>query len=318
MVKVSVIIPVYNTEQYVCRCIDSVLRQTWQNFELIAVDDGSTDRSSRLLDEYARNDTRLIVIHQKNQGVSSARNQGLAKASGESITFVDSDDWLHPQYLEVLMDILLKSKKDMAICGVEYVSTECSNDYSLSNEYSILHKTEYMDNWMVTNLMGGRIYNRNCINGVMFSNIENEDTIFNFDIFAHNPQMVIAATNSKGYYYFQRADSRQSELMASENKYLKYLHHAEYYYAQFLREDQPDIKKTYLLWARANALQFLARRNQRRELAIKYSQELRTVMKKIKEALPTVGVNSKIIIRFSIYYYFPFLYSFNMWLHKNN
>ena len=101
--KISVIIPVYNAEKYLYRCIDSVLAQTYQDFELLLIDDGSKDSSGVICDEYAAKDARVRVFHKENGGVSSARNLGLDNARGEWITFVDSDDWIKPLYLEHLM-----------------------------------------------------------------------------------------------------------------------------------------------------------------------------------------------------------------------
>lgn len=92
----SIIVPVYNVEQYLPRCIDSILAQTFQNFELILVDDGSKDKSGEICDEYTKKDNRIIVIHQENKGVNTARNAGLDIATGSYITFVDSDDWIQP------------------------------------------------------------------------------------------------------------------------------------------------------------------------------------------------------------------------------
>lgn len=96
MAILSIIVPVYNVEQYLPRCIDSILEQTFQNFELILVDDGSKDKSGEICDEFAKKDNRIIVIHQENKGVNTARNAGLDIATGSYITFVDSDDWIQP------------------------------------------------------------------------------------------------------------------------------------------------------------------------------------------------------------------------------
>ena len=99
---ISIIIPVYNAEKYLRRCIDSVLSQSFTDFELILVDDGSKDKSPQICDEYASQDTRVRVIHKANGGVSAARNDGLDIAKGEYITFIDSDDWVEREYLETL------------------------------------------------------------------------------------------------------------------------------------------------------------------------------------------------------------------------
>lgn len=117
MPSVSVIVPVYNVEKYLRRCVDSVLAQTLTDFELILVDDGSTDGSPAICDEYARGDTRVKVIHQKNAGVSAARNAGLDAARGEYVAFVDSDDYVDERYLEKL----LAPGCDLCICGAKII-----------------------------------------------------------------------------------------------------------------------------------------------------------------------------------------------------
>src|SRR5690606_27273688 len=102
MPKVSVIIPVYNAEKYLRECIDSVLAQTFDDFELLLINDGSTDGSGKICDEYAQKDARVKVFHKENGGVSSARNLGLDNAKGEWITFIDSDDWIGENYFYCL------------------------------------------------------------------------------------------------------------------------------------------------------------------------------------------------------------------------
>jgi glycosyltransferase involved in cell wall biosynthesis len=113
--KISIIVPVYNVEKYLSRCIDSLLRQTYQNFELILVDDGSSDTSSDICDLYVQKDIRVKCIHKKNGGVSSARNIGIEQAVGDYIVFVDSDDWVKDWYLERI--ILSLKGKDMLFYG---------------------------------------------------------------------------------------------------------------------------------------------------------------------------------------------------------
>lgn len=111
--SVSVIIPVYNVEQYLRECVDSVLRQTYQNFEIILVDDGSKDGSPKICDEYAGADRRIQVIHQENQGLSIARNNGFSASSGEFVYFLDSDDWIEPNTLELLLETAREANAQM-------------------------------------------------------------------------------------------------------------------------------------------------------------------------------------------------------------
>ena len=118
---ISVIVPVYKAESFLNRCIDSILRQSFTNYELILVDDGSPDRSGLLCDEYAVRDNRIRVIHQQNSGAAAARNAGLDTAKGRWIAFVDSDDWVHPDYLRMLYETALQHHADVVACRYETV-----------------------------------------------------------------------------------------------------------------------------------------------------------------------------------------------------
>ena len=97
---ISIIVPVYKAEQHIKKCLDSIREQTFKDFEVILVDDGSPDNSGKICDYYSELDTRFITIHQENKGASSARNTGLTQAKGKWVTFIDSDDWISPQYIE--------------------------------------------------------------------------------------------------------------------------------------------------------------------------------------------------------------------------
>ena len=117
MPMISVIVPVYNVEKYIHRCIDSILNQTFSDFELILVDDGSPDDCGAICEEYAAKDSRIRVLHQENRGQAAARNRALDMARGEYIAFVDSDDWVHPRYLEILLGNAREKKADVSVCG---------------------------------------------------------------------------------------------------------------------------------------------------------------------------------------------------------
>lgn len=129
--KISFIVPIYNVEKYLKECVDSILSQTYRNFELILVDDGSPDGCPEMCDEYAKQDSRVVVIHKKNGGLSDARNAGLDIAKGEYIGFVDSDDYISPIMYETLINRILSDKSDLAIC--EYVRVSESG-VKLSND----------------------------------------------------------------------------------------------------------------------------------------------------------------------------------------
>ena len=122
---ISIIVPVYNAEPFLRRCIESILAQVFTDFECILIDDGSFDNCPAICDEYAKKDSRVIVIHQKNSGVSAARNAGLDMAKGEWIGFVDSDDWCEPEMFQILYENAREYDADVSICGVRNIK-ECT------------------------------------------------------------------------------------------------------------------------------------------------------------------------------------------------
>lgn len=119
--KISVIVPVYNVEQYVAKCIESILNQTYKNMEVLLIDDGATDKSGNICDFYAEKDNRVRVHHKINEGLSEARNIGVKLSSADYIVFVDSDDYIVPDMLEVLYGRMQEDKSDLAICNFLYV-----------------------------------------------------------------------------------------------------------------------------------------------------------------------------------------------------
>ena len=134
MPLISVIIPVYNVEKYLRKCVDSVIDQTYKNLEIILVDDGSTDNSGAICDEYIKKDKRIQVIHQKNRGLSAARNTGIKIAKGEYFSFIDSDDWVDVKFIETLCNLAKKYKVPLCVVG-EYIMfpTDTRRGYMLSN-----------------------------------------------------------------------------------------------------------------------------------------------------------------------------------------
>ena len=122
--RISIIVPVYNVAEYVERCVASILAQTYEDFELILVDDGSTDGSGEICGQLKEGDSRIRVIHQENQGLSAARNRGLSAATGDYITYIDSDDYVEPSYLEVLYHNAVTYQAEVSVCGFQYVRAD--------------------------------------------------------------------------------------------------------------------------------------------------------------------------------------------------
>ena len=124
MKKVSIIIPVYNNEKYVEKCIRSVMEQTFRNIEIIIIDDGSQDDSVEILNRLAAEDKRIVLVHQENGGVAIARNRGLELAKGEYVTFIDGDDYVSKEYIALFYEMAEREQLDMIICGVRYVAED--------------------------------------------------------------------------------------------------------------------------------------------------------------------------------------------------
>lgn len=121
---ISIVVPIYNVEKFLEKCIRSIIAQTYINLEIILVDDGSTDSCGMICDEYKKKDNRIKVIHKKNGGLSSARNKGIDIAKGKYIGFVDGDDWIEPQMYRVLYDLVKKDNADLGICGFLRIKEE--------------------------------------------------------------------------------------------------------------------------------------------------------------------------------------------------
>lgn len=116
--KISVIVPVYNVEQYLERCVDSIINQTYTNLEIILVNDGSTDNSGKLCDELAKKDERIRVIHKENGGLSDARNRGIEEAESDLVGFIDSDDYIDNDMYEILLKNLNNTDADLSMCAL--------------------------------------------------------------------------------------------------------------------------------------------------------------------------------------------------------
>ena len=139
--KVSIIVPVYNVQKYLEECLKSLMNQSYNNLEIILVDDGSTDNSGKICDEYAKKDSRIIIIHQKNFGAANAKNKGLDICSGELVTFMDSDDIVELNWIEIMVNTLHKYKADMVECCVDKLYID---KYEIvENQYKNNHSKAY-------------------------------------------------------------------------------------------------------------------------------------------------------------------------------
>lgn len=204
---VSVIIPVFKAEKYLNRCLDSILAQSYTDFELILIDDGSPDHSGEICDEYAKKDTRVRVFHTKNSGPALSRNVGLENSNGRWVTFVDSDDWIELDAFQVLVDNAFDV--DMVISGriVDKLGKEISRELPTSGLFISDSKTslwmDCIDSFCCRDYIWNRLYRMDIIKGnnLYFRDVRTgEDTIFNIEYHAFCKAIKII---SYAYYHYQ-------------------------------------------------------------------------------------------------------------------
>lgn len=173
MPKISIIVPVYNVEQYLKKCIDSILIQTFKNIEVILVNDGSTDNCGEICDEYLSKDPRVRVIHQKNEGLSEARNAGINIAKGEYIGFIDSDDWIEPTMYEILYSLSIKYNADISTCLIKHHGkNQKSNIEKSVNQVQVFNSQEAIERLYNNSLSGfiacNKLYKRNLFEDIKY------------------------------------------------------------------------------------------------------------------------------------------------------
>ncbi len=208
---ISVVIPVYNVEKFLDRCIKSILDQTYSNLEIILVDDGSTDHSGEICDKYQIADNRVRVIHKKNGGLSDARNVGIDIASGEYIAFVDGDDFVHPEMYDILLSNLIRTNSDLACCEMyNYEETQENLNRDIENKCTvvvgqqIVQQLERLD--VVTVSACNKLYKRELFDNCRYPiGRLHEDQWVIHRILFQTRRMV--KTEAKLYYYVVRNNS---------------------------------------------------------------------------------------------------------------
>lgn len=209
---VSVIIPIYKAEPYLKKCLDSIAAQTYKNLEIILIDDGSPDNCGRICDEYAANDPRVKVIHKQNGGMSDARNTGLDNATGEYLTFIDSDDYVSENFVDTLLNALRDNDADMSVCSFVYAA----EDGRVLNSFVKNGTTEKMDrkqalfellkSTRVSNSPWAKLYRTSLFEGIRYPYGEVfEDLHTTYKLFLKCDS--VAFVGSPMYFYLYRADS---------------------------------------------------------------------------------------------------------------
>lgn len=218
MPTLTVIVPVYKVELYIRRCIDSILKQEYVDFELILVDDGSPDKSGEICDEYAIKDCRIKVIHQKNGGLSAARNSGIDIAKGEYITFIDSDDYIHPKMFSTMIYNMEKFDAQISICSL-LRTTKDSENTKISFEYKTLSNIEslkILHSQISFITAWGKIYKTDLFQGVRFPEKKyHEDEFTTYKLFYNSKKIIY--TEDKLYFYYTNPESITQSSFSEKN-----------------------------------------------------------------------------------------------------
>lgn len=259
MELISVILPIYGVEEDLPRCIESILKQTYTEYEMILVDDGSPDRCGEICDRYAQTDARIRVIHKKNGGVSDARNAGLDAAKGKYICWVDSDDYIHPQYLEMLYKIMQESKADVVVCDYKTyypgeeeeiaeikqipIYEEIGEHHLYDNDFLVKERVKYVIVW--NKLVKAELYQ-----GIRYPvGKVHEDNYTTYKVLAKANKIVY--TKQPLYYYMMRERSITHDTGFSDKRFHIMLatgEEIEYFHTKGNQRMVEILIDTYLYW----------------------------------------------------------------------
>lgn len=249
---ISVIVPVYNVEEYLNQCVESMVKQTYRNIEIILVDDGSTDGSGTLCEEWASKDERIQVIHTKNRGLSAARNVGIKEAKGNYLYFIDSDDWAEYDILEILLGNMKSYSADLSSCGMkkdygnEKLELEKNKKCEEVTQKQMFH--EILCNEYVYGYVWNKLFKTSLVEEILFDErlLSQEDMDFTMRYLEKCKNSVY--TESEYYHYRQRITSMTGEVGYSPRK----LSIAEVYqraipiYRRYCPEDLHTVECNYL------------------------------------------------------------------------
>lgn len=289
---ISVIIPVYNVEKYLNNCVKSVIGQSYKDLEIILVDDGSTDNSGIICDFLKEKDNRIIVIHKKNGGLSSARNAGLSIASGDYILFIDSDDTIDSNMIKVMYNTLIKNNSDIVICDYQRIKNEEPKVCDINNFK--VENMNYDDLWVeifghLNNSSCNKMYRKDLMNNIFFKEgiIHGEDLLFNLDYLSNCKKGT--KINCKFYHYYIRENSI-TKAAFNKNNFNEIL--VKDFALEIIKNRYPSQIKNaqkFCFRARMNVLRSIYKSNYESE----YQEEVDTLKSYIKKNYSNVKNNLK-------------------------
>lgn len=312
--KISIIVPVYNVEKYIKRCIESILNQTYSNLEIILIDDGSIDKSGIICDELKKTDNRILVFHKKNEGVSSARNIGIKNASGEYLLFIDSDDHLEKNMIEVLYNNLKSNNADISICEyyIEHENGEIKRRHNQEEKF-ILGKEDFYNYILKDKYFGGYLFNKLIKRNLIYN--KNDTILFNENIHicedlfflcrvAHNISKAYYTTTPY-YYYMQREDGALRSIYS--NKQLSNFYAYSKIIEIYNKNSMPiDIKFEMKFLKFCIDAQFLLKllKIKDKNLEVEILKTKKQYYKKLKKVK---GIRKQDKFKMKLSYYFPYL-----------
>lgn len=301
---ITIIVPIYNVSEYLKECLDSILGQTYKNIEIILVDDGSTDNSGQICDDYEKKDNRVVVIHKENGGVSSARNEGLLNSHGDYIGFVDPDDYVDKHIFYSLYNLLMNNNADISVCNYETFGLD--NENIGKTKDGLLNQTEAMEMLIKDDEMTSYLWNK-LFKAKLFSKVRFEEKCRYEDLrIMHKlflQAKLIVTTSDVLYYYRLRRGSITNSTMLNNSKELIDalesrcidLIDCRYYYLSCLAE---------MLQIRRVLLEIIVNRTDKDTFYINILEKLKKTYKKCRGKM---SLEQK--IKFRLFFISPDLYA---------
>lgn len=309
--KISIIVPIYNAESYLDKCIESLMNQSYKNFEILLIDDGSNDKSLSICNQYAAKDSRIKVFHKENEGIAKTRNYGLSLSSGEYITFVDSDDYVHRNYLQSLFEAIEDNYCELAICSF----ARFTDDKIIHNK---IEKSRVVDNLYLEQLLftdpnigkanWNKLYDAKILKKIKFPDIcLGEDYVVNFEYLKRIKSVSIL---SDELYYYRITPSSLSNLKEYNRKKMM-----DQIISRSSVIELIDNKKAFVLAkqeylkATKNAMILLLKSNNGRDYDKNDYAYYKKVLRENFSLLDILRMGGKGIIQIVLCLYFPFMYS---------
>ncbi len=305
---ISIIVPVYNTEQYLDKCVDSIVNQTYTNLEIILIDDGSPDNCGDICDEWAKKDSRIKVIHKPNGGLSSARNAGLDNSTGEYIGFIDSDDVIEPEMYEKMLKNIQNTHADVCMCGCKIINEQ--GELLLENNFSnkVYNIDEIIEEIILPlkTAVWDKLYKKELIGLIRFlqGRIHGEDLLFTLNLLAND--LSISAISGAYYRYIKHPSSITTSKFSNRSFDEVYCKDQAY---KIIEEKFPIYKEKARVWcfrARMNVMRHIYKEKEIKE----YSQELIQYKKYVIDNYKTIKnqLRTKERIEFFVFKNLPILH----------